>query len=171
MDVTSFLAGQYLKHTDLPTPMMTVTIQTIEIRQLDSEDKICLFFTEFPKQSLACNATNLKRVAQLCGVDSNQWAGKQLLLYRSRTDFGGKDVLCLRVGPPNAPPQDILIDAGGNVVAPMLPAAATVAQQPVPAAPPQQQPQQVVQQPAQQSVWAGLPAQQQQNPPGQNPTG
>src|SRR3990167_5956851 len=61
-----------------------------------AEDKLIVHFNGKEK-GLMLNKTNFKKIAASYGPDDAAWAGKAILLYRDITDFGGKDVPCLRV--------------------------------------------------------------------------
>lgn len=58
------------------------------------------------EKGMALNATNGKTIAGLYGNKVEDWAGKKIALYKSRTrnPSGGDDVDCLRVRP--KPPKD-----------------------------------------------------------------
>ena len=49
------------------------------------------------EQRLTLNTTNARTLAELFGDDSDGWAGKQIVLFASTTDFSGKQVGCLRI--------------------------------------------------------------------------
>jgi hypothetical protein len=130
MDVSSFLSGNYLTHLDLPQPIQTWTISHADQRLVGTDQKICIAFAEYPAKALSLNKTNLRRIAELYGLDASAWAGQQLQVYRSTTTYSGKVMQCVRVcGPQQVPPEGVC-DAQGNVIAPTAP---PPAQQPVPA--------------------------------------
>jgi hypothetical protein len=78
------------------------TVVTIKGFALDQEvgsekaKKGVLYFEEFSK-GMVINKTNAERVRDLHGKYVNDWVGKQVTLYPSETDFGGKTVDCIRV--------------------------------------------------------------------------
>jgi hypothetical protein len=55
-----------------------------------------LFFEEFTR-GFVLNRTNLKRIIDLHGKETDEWMGKQITLYPSETEFGGRTVDCIRV--------------------------------------------------------------------------
>lgn len=78
MNVSSFLGGNYLTHTDLPLPLQTWTIGKVDQQLVGTDQKICITFGEFPTKPLGCNKTNLRRIVELYGLDGAAWSGKQL---------------------------------------------------------------------------------------------
>ena len=118
IDVSSFLSGNYLTQVDVPDPVQVWTIRSADVQQVGDDRKLCLWFNEFPAKALAANKTNLARIVEIYGKDAGAWPGKPLLVYRSRTNYAGKDMLCLRVSRPDAPPADPVFDSQGTPVAP-----------------------------------------------------
>ena len=97
----------------------------------DQQKKLVVWFTNHPK-GLVLNRTNNRTIRGAYGNDVAGWAGKLIVLFRTKTDFGGELVDALRVRIP--PPKQ-----AGTSVAPRSqemtkPAAAT---KPAPAAPPE----------------------------------
>ena len=156
MDVSQFLGGSLMTHTDLPQPYQVGTITKVEQRLVgqgqQAETKICCTFQELPQKALGLNKTNLRRIAELYGTDASQWQGKQLLVYRSATEFQGQRKLCVRVCGSQQSPADTVCDAQGSAVAyqPAVPAPAAVA--PTTQTAPVQAP---ASQPVQSDPWQG----------------
>jgi hypothetical protein len=115
--------SKYWKTADLPPSGKAVRIAKLQIEKvgLDQSEKYVLFFKGEDKQ-LILNITNWDAVAAICGADSDEWTGKAVVIYPTKTTFGGKTVDCIRVRQPkpaHAKP----------------PAAAPVAKQPEPEPP------------------------------------
>lgn len=165
MDVSGFLGGNFLSQTDLQQPYAVWTIGKVDEQMVGqgqkAEQKICVFFNEHSK-ALALNKTNLKRIAELYTTNATNWIGKQVLLYRSTTDWAGKITLCLRVCGPQQAPPDPVCDQQGNAVM-FQPIAAPAQTQPAPAV--QQPIAAPVHAPQQQPVSAPAPQQPQQQQP------
>jgi len=181
MDVSQFLGGSLLTHSDLLQPYQIGTLAKVEMRLIgqgeSATQKICVTFQELPHKALGLNKTNLRRIAELYSTDSAAWIGRQLLLYRSATDFQGQRTLCVRIGGPQQAPAEAICDALGNAVlyqpqAAAAPAAAApqqaaapVAAVPVAAVPQAAAPVQApvvapqAAQPQQVSPWQGAPPQ------------
>lgn len=124
MDVTAFLAGNFLTHVDLPAPSQVWTIRDVKQQLVGTDQKICIHFAEHQKP-LGLNKTNLRTIADGYTIRSEGWIGKQLELFKDRTQFQGRVVDCIRVRIPSGPQQP-------------APPAQQQAQQPQPVAPPQQ---------------------------------
>lgn len=119
MDVSKHLGGSFLSQTDLVQPYQLMSIRQVDERLVgppsNAEQKICLTFSGQSKP-LGLNRTNLKRIAELYGTDTDHWINQKLLVYRSTTSYGGKPMLCVRVcGPQAAPPEAICDPQGGAV--------------------------------------------------------
>lgn len=48
---------------------------------------------------LGLNVTNARRLAQLIGPDSDEWAGFRIRLFVDQTEMDGKTVDCIRIFP------------------------------------------------------------------------
>ena len=139
MNVSSFLSGNFLTHLDLPLPLQTWKISKADQQLVGQDQKICISFAEFPAKALGLNKTNLRRIADLYGLDAAAWPEKQLQVYRSTTTYGGKVMQCVRVCGPQQAPPDAICDAQGNFIPPTAPAPASQAVVQHPVAAPQQQ--------------------------------
>jgi hypothetical protein len=141
MDVSSQLGGSFLTNADLPAPHQVWTISKVTQELVggpDGDQKICVLFTEFPTKALGTNKTNLGRIADLYGRESNAWIGKQMQVYRSVTDSPKGIVNCIRLAGPQHVRPEAVCDQGGKIlhipdaVAPTAPAQAAPAVTAVP---------------------------------------
>ena len=67
---------------------------------------------------LLCNKTNAASIAEFTGTrDYSQWPGKTVWLIRSRTDFRGQSVECIRIelSPPARPATQLVAPAPVDV--------------------------------------------------------
>lgn len=96
--------GRFLKACDVPKPAL-LTIRDASNEQMqDGEHKDVLWFNEV-EQGLVLNKTNAATVVAHCKTDdSDQMVGKQIVVFATTTDFGGKQVDCIRVRAPKAKP-------------------------------------------------------------------
>lgn len=86
-----------LKAADLNGQDLTVTIDGGEVRTLDDgKRKLLIKFREL-QQPLLLNVTNARQIARLHGEEVTLWKGKQIILYRTVTMFGSREVDCIRV--------------------------------------------------------------------------
>ena len=102
--------SKYLKAADLKGKprIATIVMAPLEtLKGLDGKEtqKIVLYFQSVQK-SLPLNATNFDGVCDATGCnDTDDWPGKQIELYPTKTTMGGKLVDCIRVRrPPSSRP-------------------------------------------------------------------
>lgn len=91
--------GNYLKAQHLIDggPMrLTITGCGMEAMPDDNKEKPVLAFQE-DKRGLVINQVNWDIIAERYGDDSDEWAGKTIELYPTKTQFGSKRVDCIRV--------------------------------------------------------------------------
>lgn len=101
MKVSEAFGGKFLKAADVPEPLLlTITVVRQETMPSDEhERKWTLYFLE-REQGLVLNATNARTLAELFGDDSESWVGERIVVFPTTTDFGGRQVDCLRVRKP-----------------------------------------------------------------------
>lgn len=87
----------HLEAADFPNDT-EVTIKAVSFAEVGEEkaNKGILFFEEYTR-GMVLNRTNLKRIIEHHGNETDEWKGKKLTLYPSETEFGGKTVDCIRV--------------------------------------------------------------------------
>lgn len=99
MNINSAFPSTYLKASDLPPGGVVVTIDRVEIEPIgrDKELKPCIYFVGKEK-GVVLNKTNSKKIMELVGSpDTEEWAGIQITLYPTETEFSGETVECIRV--------------------------------------------------------------------------
>lgn len=94
----TWFPSKYLCAEDLQGQVVPVRIVKITQEEMPNggEKKPVLYFEGCTK-GMVCNATNGKRIAGLHGVDTDDWIGKEILLYPSEADLRGETVPCVRV--------------------------------------------------------------------------
>jgi hypothetical protein len=102
-DINAAFPSKYLKAHDIDGDMLvtidTVRAETMKSRDGKEESLPILFVREWPK-GMVLNRTNAKKISQLLGSsDTDDWAGGQVLLYATETQFGGDTVECSRIKP------------------------------------------------------------------------
>lgn len=102
-DYRSMFEKDYLGAWDFTDGDKTFTIKKCQRGELTGSGgrkskKPVVYFKETDK-GLALNATNGKTIAALYGVMVEDWAGKKVTLYKSRTTMGSEEVDCVRVRP------------------------------------------------------------------------
>ena len=99
--------GQFLKAADLPERGVEVTISAVEADEYQGDRKIVLSF-EGKQKKLSLNATNLKRMVELCGGSTSAWVGKLIVIYKdvNVNNPQGERVGGVRIRPPYEPGLD-----------------------------------------------------------------
>jgi hypothetical protein len=49
---------------------------------------------------MVCNKTNANNIAALYGPDTEEWIGREIVLFETMVDFQGKSVPAVRCKPP-----------------------------------------------------------------------
>ena len=118
LNVSGHIGGDFMTHKNLilPCQVLTIGAATEELVGAEKDRKICIGFSEYPTKKLALNKTNLERIATLYGMNAEAWQGKPLQVYRSRTEYARKPMLCIRVCGLRETPQEPVLDLEGNLV-------------------------------------------------------
>jgi hypothetical protein len=104
MKKSDVFRDKYLKaeHLNGKAVLVTITaapLETLKNTKGEEQQKIVLHFAKSSK-TLPLNITNFDAVADVCGEDTDDWVNKQIELYPSKTQMGGKTVDCVRVRSP-----------------------------------------------------------------------
>lgn len=94
-------SSENIKAEDIGNNMWTLTIQSAEVKSFDNgaERKIVLTFHEWDK-SLPLNVTNARAISDLYGHNSNDWIGRQVMLFSMPVKFQDKMVNAVRIRAP-----------------------------------------------------------------------
>jgi hypothetical protein len=106
--------SRFLKVDDLKGRRLLVTIKEVTEERVgqgaDADDKLIAWFQEVPK-GLVLNRTNCDSIGEIVGTDDvDLWPGHRVVLYPTKTDFGGKRVPCIRIEESptgSAPPERV----------------------------------------------------------------
>jgi hypothetical protein len=103
MDLTKFIEGNssYLKASDLKGHEVHVRIASVEEAKFEEGNKLLLKF-QGKEKGLILNMTNARRIASKCGTNSDEWVGREVVLYEEEVDFQGRMVPAIRVRVPAA---------------------------------------------------------------------
>lgn len=107
VNINGAFPSKYLKAHDLAKPT-AATISHVTVEEIgDGEPKPVVHFKNAEK-GLVLNKTNASIICEVLGTsETDDWAGKRITLYATKTEFQGKRVDCIRVS--DQPPQ-----ASGN---------------------------------------------------------
>jgi hypothetical protein len=79
--------------------MVLFTMSHVDMREIGDDHRPVLFFTGQQK-GLVLNKTNWGTLAEAYGDESDEWSGKQIVLYQAMVSFQGKMVPAIRVRKP-----------------------------------------------------------------------
>jgi len=102
MHYRKLLPSNYIGHYDLDGKEQTLTIERIERRDVyvpeagKDEPKAVIVFKE-AKKHWVVNRTNLDRIADFYGPDTDDWIGKEVTLIPTQVKAFGKMVDAVRV--------------------------------------------------------------------------
>lgn len=126
MKASAMLESKYLKQSDVEedTTVTVRSLKRVNVARDDEEPEYrwTALFKEFEKP-MVLNATNIKRMAKALGDDTDEWIGKQVVVYVDPDiEFGGNIVGGLRVratkskasAPRNAETDDPFGELGGD---------------------------------------------------------
>lgn len=106
MKIGEAFPSKYLKAADLQGRRVNVTIDSVEMQNIgDDTDKLVIYF-KGKEKGFVCNRTNANMIAEICqSEETDDWAGKQILLYTAKVDFQGRRVDAIRVDYPTGQPK------------------------------------------------------------------
>lgn len=98
MNIKQAFPSRFLREADLGGIDRTVTIRKVEMVDVDDgELKPAAYFDGIEK-ALVLNVTNAGTISMLMGSEeTNEWIGKQIILFPTTTEFKGKTTPCIRV--------------------------------------------------------------------------
>jgi arabinogalactan endo-1,4-beta-galactosidase len=101
MRVSDAFPSEYLRAADLQGRQIKVVISHVEMRDVGDDHKPAVFFQGKDKGCIL-NKTNANNIAAAYGDDTEDWTGKEVVLYEAMVDFQGRSVPAIRIRPPNA---------------------------------------------------------------------
>ena len=100
MNANEMFPSKYLKASDLGEHTPIVTIASVSVESLGSEEekenKPVIYF-EGKEKGLVCNKTNWNTVMGLFGDETEDWIGKKIKLVTAEVAFKGKMTLSIRI--------------------------------------------------------------------------
>ena len=99
MKINDVYSSDLLKAADLQNMEHTVVIATVEIKDYDDGKKLLLTFQQ-RKKAMVLNKTNARRIATMHGDETDNWIGREIVLYPDLVDMQGKTVEAIRVRAP-----------------------------------------------------------------------
>lgn len=114
MRISAAFPSEYLKAADLDGRSVLCVIDRVEMRDVGDDHKPVLFFQGKTK-GVVLNKTNSTNIAIAYGDESDDWTGKEVVLFEAMVDFQGRSVAAIRIRMPQ--PKDrprALSVAGGT---------------------------------------------------------
>lgn len=106
MNIDSLFPSKFLKASDLEDSQKALTISGISIEDLqDGSRKPALSFKETDKQ-LILNKVNATTISSSYGKNTDQWAGKRVILFSVPVSFQNKLVDAIRIKIPVVKPVE-----------------------------------------------------------------
>lgn len=106
MLISQAFPSEFLKAGDLQERTITVVMDRVELKEVGDGSKPVLYF-QGKEKGLVLNKTNSNNIGMIYGDDTDDWTGKELILYPTMVDFQGRTVptIRVRVPPPPKPAQ------------------------------------------------------------------
>lgn len=101
MLVSEAYPSKYLKAADLRDRNVMVVIDRVEIEDIGDDTKPVVYF-QGKEKGLCLNKTNANNIAIALGDDTQDWIGKEIILFPAMVDFQGRTVPAVRVRMPTA---------------------------------------------------------------------
>jgi hypothetical protein len=99
-NISELFPGRYIKAETLNGKARTYQIEDVEpVKLSDGSEKPVISF-EDERLKLILNKVNAEAIASLYGRNTDNWSGKLVELYPTRTPFGSKMVDAVRVRAP-----------------------------------------------------------------------
>lgn len=113
MKISNAFPSKYLRAADLQDRNVKLVMARVEMEVIAGDDKKpVLYFTKAAK-GLVLNKVNSKVIANAYGDDTDNWEGKEVILYQAMVDYRGDMVEAIRVRvpkpaePPKPAPQTV----------------------------------------------------------------
>jgi hypothetical protein len=99
MLITQAFPSEFLKAADLQERQVPVVMDRVEIGKVGDDIKPVLYF-QGKEKGLALNKTNANTIAASYGEETDDWIGRELILYPAMVDYQGRRVPAIRVKTP-----------------------------------------------------------------------
>jgi hypothetical protein len=114
--------SKFLSADDVTEAGVRVRMQTVRMEQVDRDPAkphkpVVYFLGE--DRGFVLNVTNTNTIMDMYGQDSDSWVGKDITLFRTLVDFGGRMVPAIRVKPGQPAAQANGVVAGAAAQAPL----------------------------------------------------
>lgn len=100
-NINDAFPSNYLKASDLQGREVVVTITKVVFEAVGREKEMkAVIYFEGKQKGVVLNKTNAKKIIEISGsAITEEWAGVQIKIYPTETEFGGETVDCIRIKP------------------------------------------------------------------------
>lgn len=118
MLISEAFLSKYLKAADLKDQQHRVVMDRVVLEDIGNDGMKPILYFQGKEKGLCLNKTNSNNIAMIYGDDTDDWAGRELILYPTMVDYQGRSVPAIRVKVPTAKaaPRDVVMPAA--VIAP-----------------------------------------------------
>ena len=109
MNIDDAFPSTYLKAADLKGHSVEVIIDRIDYEEVGDGKKPVAYFVG-KERGLVLNVTNSVVIRDRFGTETDDWHGKTIFVYPTKTSFRGELVDCLRVRLPDEPEPQPMTD-------------------------------------------------------------
>jgi hypothetical protein len=106
MKFNKLFKSSYVKAADLNGRQRKLTITSVGVEAVgrDQEEKPVVRFEEI-EQAMVLNRINGETLCEAYGDDTDNWEGRKVVLFPSKTEYAGKRVDCVRIMVPKDEPS------------------------------------------------------------------
>lgn len=111
--ISQTFGSSYFNADDFETKGTVLTIDRVAQAEVGKEERLVIHFTDHEK-ALPLNKTNALTLADKLGDDTDDWEGRQILVFRDTTVYKEKKTACIRVRLPKVTTASPGAVAGGG---------------------------------------------------------
>lgn len=100
MHINEAFPSKYVRAADLKNSEVTVVIATVDVENISPTERKLVMTFQGKQKGMVLNKTNANRIAYVYGNDTDDWIGKEIVLYPEMVEFQGRMVEAIRVKPP-----------------------------------------------------------------------
>lgn len=104
MDINTAFPTKYLSAADLGQAEPTVTIDRVQMEQMQDGSSAPVLYFQGKNKGLVLNKTNGRAIGDLYGGETTVWTGRQVTLFVIWTEYAGQPKQGIRVRGPGAVP-------------------------------------------------------------------
>jgi len=113
--ISTAFPSKYLRTEDLDGHDITVRIDRVQMEEVGEEkkEKPVIYF-EGKSKGLVLNVTNARTISAIFGDDSEDWRGREILLFEAQVSYQGKTTVAIRVRVPKRKREPEKVEASAS---------------------------------------------------------